>query len=154
MHKKLLNLILLLETLQQKRCKTCPFQGVLYQAIFCGTCVTTKLREKLPRVTAPSSHLINTDILITFDYSLRWAVIVGSTLVLRSMITVPLAVHQNKLLAEIELRQPTINMMAEALKHRVAGECHRLNVPADEANRKLIKQVGTVQIMPLENCRK
>ncbi|KAJ7381136.1 Cytochrome c oxidase assembly protein cox18, mitochondrial [Desmophyllum pertusum] len=56
------------------------------------------------------------------------------------MITVPLAVHQNKLLAEIELRQPTINMMAEALKHRVAGECHRLNVPADEANRKLIKQ--------------
>lgn len=65
-----------------------------------------------------------------------WAVIVGSTIALRSIVTVPLAIYQNKLLAEIELRQPTISMMTEALKHRVVGECRRSNIPPEEAERQ------------------
>lgn len=69
-----------------------------------------------------------------------WAVIVGSTAVLRSMITVPLAIHQNKLIAEIELRQPTVSMMTEALKHRVVSECRRSGVSADEADRLFKKR--------------
>ncbi|KAM7429708.1 Cytochrome c oxidase assembly protein cox18 [Porites harrisoni] len=68
-----------------------------------------------------------------------WAVIIGSTAALRSVITVPLAIHQNKLIAEIELRQPTVSMMTEALKHRVVSECRRLSVSADEAD-KLFKK--------------
>lgn len=69
-----------------------------------------------------------------------WAVVIGSTAVLRSIITVPLAIHQNKLIAEIELRQPTVSMMTEALKHRVAGECRRSGVSADEADRLFKKR--------------
>ena len=70
--------------------------------------------------------------------------IVSSTVVLRSMVTVPLAIYQNKLLAEMQLRQPTINMMTEALKHRVVGECRRLNLPAEEAERQFAKKVGVL----------
>lgn len=75
------------------------------------------------------------------DYSIRWAVIVGSTVILRSIVTVPLAVHQNKLIAKIELSQSTLHMMTEALKQRVAGECRRLNMSAEEADREFRKQV-------------
>ena len=75
--------------------------------------------------------------------SRRWAVIIGCTAVLRSMITLPLAIHQNKLIAEIELHQPTISMMTEALKHRVVGECQRSGVSADKADKLFKKRVGT-----------
>ena len=68
--------------------------------------------------------------------------IIGSTALLRSIITVPMAVHQNKLIAEIELRQPTVSMMTEALKHRVVGECRRSGVPATEADKLFKKRVG------------
>ncbi|KAK2568346.1 Cytochrome c oxidase assembly protein COX18 [Acropora cervicornis] len=71
--------------------------------------------------------------------NILWAVIIGCTAVLRSMITLPLAIHQNKLIAEIELHQPTISMMTEALKHRVVGECQRSGVSADKAD-KLFKK--------------
>lgn len=74
--------------------------------------------------------------------SRRWAVIIGSTAVLRSMITLPLAIHQNKLIAQIELHQPTISMMTEALKHRVVGECQRSGVSADKADKLFKKRVG------------
>ena len=60
---------------------------------------------------------------------------------LRSIITVPLAIHQNKLIAEIELHQPTVSMMTEALKHRVVSECRRSGVSADEADRLFKKRV-------------
>ncbi|XP_020612554.1 mitochondrial inner membrane protein COX18-like [Orbicella faveolata] len=69
-----------------------------------------------------------------------WAVIVGSTVVLRSIVTVPLAVHQNKLLTTIELSQPTLQMMTEALKVRVAGEGRRMNLSAEQAHRKFRKE--------------
>lgn len=69
-----------------------------------------------------------------------WAVIVGSTVALRSIVTVPLAIYQNKLLAEIEMRQPTISMMTEALKHRVVGECRRSNQPPEEAERQYLRK--------------
>ncbi|XP_078366701.1 cytochrome c oxidase assembly protein COX18, mitochondrial-like isoform X2 [Oculina patagonica] len=73
-----------------------------------------------------------------------WAVIVGSTVVLRSIVTVPLAVHQNKLIAKIELSQSTLHMMTEALKQRVAGECRRLNMSAEEADREFRKKQRTL----------
>lgn len=65
--------------------------------------------------------------------------------------TVPLAVHQNKLITTIELSQPTLEMMTEALKQRVAGECQRMNLPAEEADRKFRKEVGAVQLVPLKD---
>lgn len=54
-----------------------------------------------------------------------WGVIVGVTFFLRTIITLPLAVKQNKLVTKIELLQPTLKMMSEALKHRVAADCKR-----------------------------
>ena len=81
----------------------------------------------------------------------RWAVIVCSTVVLRSIVTVPLAVHQNKLVTTIELSQPTLQMMTEALKMRVVGECRRMNLSAEEADRKFRKEVSAVYLVSLEN---
>ena len=71
----------------------------------------------------------------------RWTVIIGSTTVLRSIVTIPLAIHQNKLIAKIELHQPTISIMTEALKHRVAGESRRIGRSADGADKQFKKQV-------------
>lgn len=65
--------------------------------------------------------------------------------------TVPLAVHQNKLLTTIELSQPTLQMMTEALKVRVAGEGRRMNLSAEEAHRKFRKEVSAVHLVSLEN---
>ena len=65
--------------------------------------------------------------------------------------TVPLAVHQNKLLTTIELSQPTLQMMTEALKMRVVGECRRMNLSAEEADRKFRKEVSAVYSVSLEN---
>ena len=65
--------------------------------------------------------------------------------------TVPLAVHQNKLLTTIELSQPTLHMMTEALKMRVVGECRRMNLPAEEADRKFRREVSAVHLVSREN---
>ena len=66
--------------------------------------------------------------------------------------TVPLAVHQNKLITTIELSQPTLQMMTEALKHRVAGECRRMNLSAEEADLKFRKQVSALYSVSPENA--
>lgn len=76
-----------------------------------------------------------------FSHLPWWAVILYSTAVLRTLITLPLAVHQNKVLARMELLQPTIKEYSEAIKHRVVGRCRREGLPVDEANRKYKKEV-------------
>ena len=86
-----------------------------------------------------------------YDYSVRWAVIVGSTVVLRSIVTLPLAVHQNKLLTTIELSAPTLQMMTDALKMRVYGECRRMNLSVEQAELKFRKEVSAVHLVSLEN---
>jgi len=66
-------------------------------------------------------------------------------------VTVPLAVHQNKLITTIELSQPTLQLMTEALKQRVVGEGRRMNLSAEEADRKFRKEVSGVHLVSLEN---
>ena len=63
--------------------------------------------------------------------------------------TVPLAVQQNKLITTIELSQPTLQMMTEALKQRVAGECRRMNLSAEDADRKFRKEVSGVHLVSI-----
>ena len=70
-----------------------------------------------------------------------WAVILMSTVGLRSVITLPLAVHQNRVIAKRELLQPTLKEYGEAIKHRVVGRCRREGLPVEEANRRLRKEV-------------
>ena len=70
-----------------------------------------------------------------------WAVIVMTTIVLRSLVTLPLAIHQNKILTKMELLMPTLKEYQEAVKHNVVTKCRRENVPHKEANRRVKKEV-------------
>ena len=70
-----------------------------------------------------------------------WAVILGSTFVLRSAVTLPLAVYQQKILAKMELLMPTLKEYQEAVKHNVIVKCRRANLPVEEANRRIRKEV-------------
>lgn len=70
-----------------------------------------------------------------------WAVIVLSTVTLRSLVTLPLAIHQNKLLAKTELLLPTLKEYQEAVKHNVVGRSRRAGLPVEEANRIMRKEV-------------
>ena len=76
-----------------------------------------------------------------FSHAPWWVVILGGTAVLRALVTLPLAVHQNKLVAKIELLQPTVKMMTESLRHRVTIECRRAGMSAEEAEKRFKKQV-------------
>jgi inner membrane protein COX18 len=65
-----------------------------------------------------------------------WAIIVGSTLFLRGTITVPLAVHQNRMISKMILMGPTMKEYSEAILHNVVVRCRRAGLPASEANRQ------------------
>ena len=63
------------------------------------------------------------------------------TVVLRAVLTLPLAVHQNRVIAKMELLLPTLKEYQEAVKHNVIVKCRRANLPVEEANRQLKKAV-------------
>lgn len=71
-----------------------------------------------------------------------WALILVSTATLRTVITLPLAVHQNRVVAKMELLQPMLKEYGEAIKHRVVGRCRREGLPVEEANRRMKKEVS------------
>ena len=72
-----------------------------------------------------------------------WAVVISTTVVLRSVLTLPLAIHQNRTIAKMELLLPTLKEYQEAVKHNVVVKCRRANLPVEEANRQLRKAVKT-----------
>ena len=78
----------------------------------------------------------------TYTHLPWWALIMVSTFSLRSIITLPLAIHQHKLIAKMELIQPTVAGYKEAVKHKVITQCRRANLPVEEANRRLKREVG------------
>jgi inner membrane protein COX18 len=72
-----------------------------------------------------------------------WCTIVLTCVGLRSAITLPLAVYQNKLITKIELLQPTLKELTEALKHRVTIESRNKGLSSQAANKVFKKQVNT-----------
>ena len=62
------------------------------------------------------------------------ALIVFSTVCLRGMITLPLAVIQNRNIAKMILLAPTVKEYSEALLHNVVVRCRRAGLSASEAN--------------------
>ena len=70
-----------------------------------------------------------------------WAAIVGVTILLRSLVTLPFAVHHNKILTRIELLQPTIKEINESMKYAIMVRSRREGLSVEEANRKYKKQV-------------
>lgn len=70
-----------------------------------------------------------------------WVVIGGTTVILRTAVTLPLSIYQNKIIAQMELLQPLIKEYGEALKHRIVITCRREGKTSDEANRKFKSEV-------------
>ncbi|XP_031565145.1 cytochrome c oxidase assembly protein COX18, mitochondrial-like [Actinia tenebrosa] len=105
----------------------------------CTTCVVPKLinqkNQPCRQSSSGISHYFSQDFtpiylaqqtlesIHSFTHLPWWGVILGATFFLRTIITLPLAVRQNKLVTKIELLQPTLKMMSEALKYRIAAEC-------------------------------
>ena len=81
-----------------------------------------------------------------------WSVIVISTFSLRALATLPLAVHQAKLVSRIELLLPNVKELQEAVKHRVITECKREGLSVEEANKRMMKEVCHVLLFCLNNC--
>ena len=81
-----------------------------------------------------------------------WAVIACCTVTLRSLITLPLAVHQNKMLAKMELLVPTLKEYQEAVQHNVITKCRRENVPYEIASRREKKAVCNIYLTFPPKC--
>ena len=77
----------------------------------------------------------------TFSHLPWWGVVISSTIILRLVLTLPLAVHQNRTIAKMELLLPTLKEYQEAVKHNIIVKCRRANLPVEEANRRLKKAV-------------
>lgn len=72
-----------------------------------------------------------------------WALIMLSTVSLRALTTLPLAVQQCKMIAKLELFQPKLVQHREALKHKIIVRCRRANMSVEQANKILRKEVCT-----------
>lgn len=80
----------------------------------------------------------------SFTHFPWWGVVITTTTLLRSVLTLPLAVYQNRIIAKMELLLPTLKEYQEAVKHNVIVKCRRQNLPVEEANRRLKKAVSHV----------
>lgn len=93
----------------------------------------------------PSAFVQSTELLLDslhqWTHLPWWAVVVGTTLVLRVGITLPLAVYQMKLAAKQELLLPRLKELQEATLHDVVARCRRANLPHTEANKIFQKEV-------------
>ena len=82
-----------------------------------------------------------------FSHLPWWAVVITSTIILRALLTLPLAVYQSRVLAKMELLIPTLKEYQEAVKHNVIVKCRRANLPVEEANRQFKKAVNMTLVM-------
>ena len=113
---------------------------VLSKAHSCPYSTGFDLVQQAPVATV---HLAQSFLQNVHDHSHLpwWAVVLGSTFALRAAVTLPLAIHQQKVLAKIELLMPTLKEYQEAVKHNVIVKCRRANLPVEEANRRIRKEV-------------
>lgn len=74
-----------------------------------------------------------------------WAVVIAATIILRTLLTLPLAVYQNRVFAKMELLIPTLKEYQEAVKHNVIVKCRRANLPVEEANRQFKIEVNIIK---------
>ncbi|XP_032228236.1 cytochrome c oxidase assembly protein COX18, mitochondrial isoform X2 [Nematostella vectensis] len=133
--------------------KTRSIIGTLKPHASCFTVLQTNLLQRQPsRQASQAGYYVSQDFppiyatqqvleaIHTWTHLPWWATIIGVTVVLRTCITLPLAIRQNKLVAKIELLQPTLQMMTEALKHREAVECKRAGKTVEEFEKRFKKK--------------
>ena len=83
-----------------------------------------------------------------------WAAIMSTTILFRLLITLPLARHQGVTVARMELVQPMINEIIEALKHNVTIRGKRSGRPVEEIDRefRMSARVHIRDIYKREKC--
>ena len=74
-----------------------------------------------------------------------WLTIVSSTLVLRSVITLPLAVYQQRKLAQLEIMAPHMRNIAENTASVIAKANKGKGVQLHEVNKMVRSQVSNVK---------
>ena len=112
---------------------------------------TLRIVPKSGRITwAPRRHYAIHPVTMTADlFQLAhehsqmpwWALIVLSTISLRTFTTLPLAIQQCKMVAKLELFQPKLVQYKEALKHSIIIKCRKANMSVEQANKILRKEV-------------
>lgn len=70
-----------------------------------------------------------------------WVVIVGTTVILRASVTLPLAIYQAKMVTKQELLLPRLKELQGVALHNIVVRCRRANLPHTEANKKYRKEV-------------
>jgi len=70
-----------------------------------------------------------------------WATITCTTILLRSCITLPLSVKQNKLMSKMELLKPTLKEITDAVKHNIVVRGQRAGKSKIEIQTELIKEL-------------
>ena len=79
--------------------------------------------SSIPADSAPYAviHAVEVFFQTVHHYThLPWCgVIILTTIVLRSLVTLPLAIHQNNVITKMELLMPTLKEYQEAVKHNV-----------------------------------
>ena len=117
--------------LLQHRCLNRSLQPLHYRAVTSGSgpFVVVQTAEAFYQTLHEYTHLP------------WWCVIVSSTVLLRSVVTLPFAVHQHRLLAKMELLMPTLKEYQEAVKHNVIAKCRQENLPLEVANKRMKKEV-------------
>ena len=83
-----------------------------------------------------------------------WMVIVGTTVILRASVTLPLAIYQAKMVAKQELLLPRLKELQGAALHSIVVRCRRANLSHTEANKRYRKEVayGRSSQFSLSSC--
>lgn len=76
-----------------------------------------------------------------YSYIPWWATIACTTLVLRTAITLPLSIKQNKLTAKMELLKPALKEITDAVRHNIIVRGQRDGKGKAEIQRELFKEL-------------
>ena len=127
-------------------CRKILCQHLQAQRLLAGRCSPPAISLLHRRLSlGPSAMVQSTELALNSLHQCThlpwWAVIVGTTLVLRVGVTLPLAVYQMKLAAKQELLLPRLKELQEAALHSVVVRCRKANLPHTEANKIFQKEV-------------
>jgi hypothetical protein len=73
-----------------------------------------------------------------------WFVIATSSIALRSLVSLPLAVYQQHIIARLEMLKPEMKVWTDAIKYNVAARARRDNKSLEEAQKILSREVCNV----------
>ena len=94
--------------------------------------------HKSPVIDAVASALVSVQQVTDSNWA---ALLLGTTLVTRTAVSLPLAVYQQTTLGKLELLKPEMKEWTEALKYKVTVVCRRDGKSLEEAQTMLQKEV-------------